>query len=75
MTRIDKNGEEITKNIFHIDSARFMGSSLSNFVNNLYEGIHKSKCKYGHYDKNVKLLELHTKYATVFLNIRTLKMI
>ena len=26
-------------------------------------------------DKNVNVLELHTKYATVFLNIRTLKMI
>ena len=48
MTRIDKNGEEITKNIFHIDGAGFMVSSLSKFVNNLYEGIYKSKCKYGH---------------------------
>ena len=25
--------------------------------------------------KNVKLMELHIKYATVFLNIKTLKMI
>ena len=29
-----------------IDSAKFMVSSLSNFVNNLSEGIHK--CKLGH---------------------------
>ena len=39
VTRIDKNGEEITKNISYIlqfiDSARFMASSLSNLVNNL----------------------------------------
>ena len=39
VTRIDKNGEEITKTIScrlqFIDSARFMASSLSNLVNNL----------------------------------------
>ena len=39
VTRIDKNGEEITKNISYIlqfiDSARFMASSLSNLVNDL----------------------------------------
>ena len=39
VTRIDKNGEEITKTIFY--STRFMTSSLSNPVNNLAEGIHK----------------------------------
>ena len=49
VTIIDKNREEITKNIFYIlqfiDSARFMVSSLSNLVNNLSEAqfssIHK----------------------------------
>ena len=55
VTRIDKNGEEITKKIFYmlqfIDSARYMASSLSNLVNNLSERVHKSKCKYGHDDK------------------------
>ena len=44
VTRIDKNAEEITKNISYIlqfiDSARFMASSLSNLVNNLSERIH-----------------------------------
>ena len=48
VTRIDKNGKEITKMISYrlqfIDSARFMASSLSNLVNNLPEGIHKIKC-------------------------------
>ena len=34
-----------------IASARFMGSSLSNLVNNLPEGIHKIRCKYKHDDK------------------------
>ena len=53
VTRIDKNGEKITKNIscilWFIDSARFMASSLSNFVYNLSEEIHRIKCKYGHH--------------------------
>ena len=39
-TRIDKNGEEITKNTSYIlefiDSARVVVSSLSNLVNNIY---------------------------------------
>ena len=47
--RIDKNGEEITKNIFYklqfSDIARSMARSLSNLVDNLAEGIHESKCK------------------------------
>ena len=58
VTRIDKNREEITKNISHTlqftDRARFMASSLSNLVNNLSEGIKRIKCKYGHDDKNCK---------------------
>ena len=35
-----------------INNARFM--ALSNFVNNLAEGIHKVKWKYGHDDKKCK---------------------
>ena len=57
VTRIDKNGEEITKNISYIlqviDSARFMASSLSNLANNLSEGIHRIKCKHGHGEKKI----------------------
>ena len=52
VTRIVKNGEEITKNIWYIlqfiDIARVMASSLSNLVD---EGIHKNKCKYRHDDR------------------------
>ena len=58
-----------------IDSVRFMASSLSNLVNNLLEVIHKIKYKYGHDDKNVKLVELNISIATFFLNIKNLKMI
>ena len=50
-----------------------MASSISTLVNKLSEGIHKIKCKYGHDNENVKLLELHTKYATDFLNTHTSK--
>ena len=52
VTRIDKSGEEITKYISYIilfiDSARIMTNSLSNLFNNLSEGIHGIKCKFGH---------------------------
>ena len=55
VTRINKNSKEITKYISYrlefTDSTRFMISLLSNLVNNLFEGIHKIKCKYGHDDK------------------------
>ena len=44
VTRIDKNGEEVTKNISYIDSARVMESSLLNLGNNLSEEIHRVKC-------------------------------
>ena len=60
VTRIDKNGEEVTKNVSYIitDSSRFISSSLSNFINNLSEGIHKIKCKHGHKDNNKFILLL-----------------
>ena len=56
-TRIDKNGEEVTKSISYIlqfiDSARFMASTLSTLVNNLSEENHIIRCKYGHDDKKL----------------------
>ena len=57
-----------------IDSPRFMASSLSNLVNNLSEGIHKIKCKYGH-DKKCETCGIKYKYYDCFLNIKILKMI
>ena len=57
-----------------IDSARSMASSLSSLVNNLSEGIHRSKCRVMMI-KNVRLVELSINIATVFLNAQTLKMI
>ena len=47
--KIDKNGQEIITNIYHIlqfiYSIKFTASSLSNLVNNLSEGIYKIKFK------------------------------
>ena len=47
VTRIDKDGEETTKDISFklqfIDRARFMTNSLSNLVSNLSEGIRRIK--------------------------------
>ena len=66
VTGIDKNGEEFTKDISYIlqfiDSTRFMVSSLSNIVNNLSEGIRRTKCKYGHDDTKCKSYGLKYKY-------------
>ena len=57
VTRLNKNGEQITKNICYvlqyIDRARFMASSLSNLFNDFSEGIHRINCKYRYYDKKM----------------------
>ena len=70
VTRIDKNGEEITKNISYIlqfiDSGGFMVSSLSNLVNNLSEGIHRIKCKFGHNDEKDETYGIKCKYCNCF---------
>ena len=43
----DKSVETISYKIKFIDSMRFMTTSLSKLADNLTEGIHKIKCKYG----------------------------
>ena len=52
--RINKNGEEIAKNISHIlqliVTAKFMAYLVSNLPKNYSEGIHRIKCKYEYYD-------------------------
>ena len=79
VTRIDKNGEEITKNICYIlqffDSARFIVSSLSNLVNNLSEGLHRIKCKLRYHDNKCETYGVKHEYCNFSLNMQTLKMI
>ena len=67
VTRIDKNGEVITKNISYklqfIDSTSFMASSLSNPVNNHSEEIHIIKCKYEHDHKKCETSGIKYNYC------------
>ena len=50
-----------------IYTARFMTSSLSNFVNNLFEELHRFKCKYRHDDKKCEICGTKYKYCDCFL--------
>ena len=56
-----------------IDSTRFIASSLSNLVNNLSEGIHNIKCKYGHNDKKFETCRIKYKYCDSFLEYANFK--
>ena len=71
LTRIEKNGEDVTKNISYIvkfiDSASFIASSLSNVINNLSEGIHKIKCKHGQNDKKCETCGITYEICKCFL--------
>ena len=77
VTRTDKNGEEVTKNISYIlqfiDSTRFMASSLSNLLNNLSERIHRIKCKFVHDDEKCKTCGIKYKYCDCFLKYENFK--
>ena len=77
VTRIDKNGVDITKNISYmlqfIDSARFIASSISNFVNNLFEWINRIKRRYGHDDKKCEICGIKYKYCEYFFEYKHFK--
>ena len=49
------------------DSTRFVASLLSNLVNNLAEGIHKIKYKYGYNNKKCKTFRVKFKDFECFL--------
>ena len=77
VTRIDKYGEEITKNTSYIlqffDSTRFMASSVSNLVNSLFEAIYRIKCNLGHDDKKCETCGIKNKYCNCFLEYTNFK--
>ena len=53
-----------------------MASLLSNLVNNLTEGIHRTKCKYKYDNKKCKRVELNTNFVNPqVLHTQTLKVI
>ena len=54
-------------------TARFKGSPLSNLVNNLSEGIHKIKCKYGHDHKKLETCWITYKICDCFLEYTNFK--
>ena len=56
-----------------IERSRFMASSLSSLVNNLSEGIHKIKCKYGHDNKKCEKIRIKYKNCECFLKYANFK--
>ena len=56
-----------------INSARFIASSLSNFVNYFSEGIHRIKYKFGHDDKKCEKFGVKYTYYHCFLELINLK--
>ena len=77
ISKIDKGGNKsvvtISYKIKFIDSARFMATSLSNFVDNLTEGIHKNKCKYCNFFLNMKVLRIIWSNMNVYLAIKIIQ--
>ena len=77
VTRIDKNGEKIVKNVSYMlqctDSARFMANSFLNLVNNLSEGLHWIRCKLGYDDKKCETCGIKYKYCDCFLEYKNFK--
>ena len=50
-----------------------MTSSLSTLANNLSEGIHRIKCKFGHNDKKYETCGIKYKYCDCFLQYTNFK--
>ena len=45
----------------------------SNLVNNLSVGVHKTRCKHGHEDKNCETCRIKYKYCKCFLEHTNVK--
>ena len=79
VTRIDKNGEEITKSISYIlqfiDSARFMASSSSILLIIFLKEFIELNVNTKMMIKNVNHVELNISIANILLNTQILKMI
>ena len=73
VARIEKNGEEIAKNISYILQFIESASSLSYLVNNLFEGIHKINGKYGNNVRKYKTCKTEYKYCDCFLEYTNFK--
>ena len=73
VARIDKDGEELQKNIFYIlqfiDSAIFIASSLSNLVIIFVKELIELNVNTNMITENVRLVDLNISMATAFLNL------
>ena len=65
--------ENNIKKVMVIFSARFMASLLSNIVNNLAEGIYRTKCKYGHDNKKCEISRINYKNCECFYEYTNFK--
>ena len=74
VTRIDKNGEGITK-IYMLDIIIywFVASCFSNLVDKISEGIHRIKCKFRHDDKECETCGIKYKCCDSFLELTNFK--
>ena len=50
-----------------------MASLLSNLVHNVFEGIHRIKCKYRHDDDKCETCRIKYKYCDCFLEYKNFK--
>ena len=77
LRKLEKMEKKKYKNISYIlqflDSARYMTSSLSNLVNNISEGIHRTKYELGHDDKKYETCGIEYKYCNCFLEYMNFK--
>ena len=70
---MEKNFKDVSYLLQFIDITRFMASSLSNLVNNLFEGIHRIKCKYRHDHKKCETCRIKYKYCDCFFEYPNFK--
>ena len=77
MQELIKKRKEITKAISYrlqfIDTGGFLTSPLSNLLNNLAIGIHKTKCKYEHDNKKCETYGIKYKACECFLECKSVK--
>ena len=70
---ITEEFRRIAKYSSFFDCVRYLASSLSNIVDNLAEGIHKTKCKYGHDDKKCETCRIKYKNCLCCLEYTNVK--
>ena len=75
---MEKKLQNISWGLQFIDSARFLAKHITwkiiaNLVNNLSQGTHKIKCKYGHDDKICETCGITYKICDHFLEYTNLK--